>query len=106
MTAPQTTDEIAASVRKANRANPQMADATRPPADEFATLICERLPYLDPADIAAVLLHTADFLGTTVKQLRTGGLDDMRATVGAVNIVAHAGERMDRKARRGSAATR
>jgi hypothetical protein len=106
MTAPQTTDEIAASVRKANRANPQMADATRPPADEFARLITARLPYLDPADIAAVLSHTGSFLATTMTQFRDGGLDDMRSMVAAANIVAHAGERMDRKARRGSAATR
>lgn len=100
MAAPQTTEELAAHVRHANRANPQMANATRPPADEFATLICERLPYLDPADIAAVLLHTSGFLATTYTQFRNGGLDEQRATVGVFNIVAHAGERMDRRARR------
>lgn len=102
MSLPQTTDEIAAYVRKVNRANPRMAGATRPPADEFARLIQERLPYLDPADIAAVLLHTANFLGVTMDQLRRGGLDDARASVSVVNIVAHAGERMDRVARRGA----
>lgn len=100
MPLPQTTEEIAAYVRKTNRANPRLADATRVPADEFARLICERLPYLDPADIAAVLLQTGSFLASTVAQFRTHGLDDMRATAAAVNIVAHAGERMDRKARR------
>jgi hypothetical protein len=100
MAFPQTTEEIAAHVSKINRRNPQMAAATRVPADEFGRLIRERLPYLDPADIAAVLLHTASFLGTTVAQFRTGGLDDMRATVAAVNIVAHAGERMNREAER------
>jgi hypothetical protein len=105
MALPQTTDEIAAHVRKTNRANPRQAAATRLPADEFARLIRERLPYLDPADIAAVLLHTASFCGNTYAQLLAGGLDDMRATVSVVNIVAHAGERMDREARRGTAGT-
>lgn len=100
MALPQTTDEIAAYVRTTNRANPRQAAATRPPADRFAELMRERLPYLDPADIAAVLLHTASFMGNTIAQLRAGGLDDIRATVSAVNIIAHAGERMDRAARR------
>jgi hypothetical protein len=100
MTDPMTTDEIATHVRNANRANPDMANVTRPPADEFAQLIAERLPYLDPADIAAVLLHTATFLRTTIWAFERGGLDQERATVAVVNIVAHAGERMDRKARR------
>jgi hypothetical protein len=100
MAFPQTTDEIAAYVRKVNRRNPRMADATRIPADEFARLIKERLPYLDPADIAAVLLHTASFCGNTYAQLRTGGVGDTQATVSVVNIVAHAGERMEREARR------
>lgn len=102
MTAPQTTDEIAAYVRNANRANPQMADATRASADEFAAHLKDRLPYLDPADIAAVLLHTSSFLATAWDAFTKGGLDQHRATVGVINIVAHAGERMDRKARRGS----
>lgn len=94
------TTEMAAYVREANRANPALADVTRAPADEFAELICGRLPYLDPADIAAVLLHTSSFLATTLTQFRKAGLDEERAATCVVNIVAHAGERMDRKARR------
>lgn len=98
MPRPQTTDEIAAYVRKTNRANPRQAGATRIPADEFARLIQERLPYLDPADIAAVLLQTASFMGVTISQFRARGLDEMRTVVSTVNIVAHAGERLHRAA--------
>lgn len=97
---PFTTDEIAAQVRDICRVNPHMADIARPVAADFAAAIRERLPYLDPADIAAVLLHAGSFVGTFLAALQAGGVRDDVAGAAAVNVVAIAGEQMDRRARR------
>lgn len=102
-TANFTTDEIAAQIRQTHRTHPTQALAIRPPAAAFARTIAERLPYIDPADIAAILIHASSYLATLMDAFAKGGLPDDRASLSAVNIVATAGEQMHRKAQRQAA---
>ena len=95
-----TTDEIAASIRTLTRANPAVTEVARPVAHDLATELQLCLPYLDPADIAAVLMHTSSCISGLIARFRAEGIDDFTTATIAANTMAIAGEQMDRKARR------
>lgn len=92
-----TTDEIAAETRRIARENPAHANPIRPAAAQLARVMTERLPYIDPADIAAVMLHVGSYLATTTEYYRANRVPDRVAAALGVNVVAIAGEQLHRK---------
>jgi hypothetical protein len=97
-----TTAELAAEIKRLAHANPALADIIRPLAVRFADRIAEKLPDIDPADIAAVVIHTSCYVTDAQRLFREGGTSEGQAAVNAVNITAMGGELMHRRAQRAS----
>lgn len=95
--ADMTTDEIAADIRQRTAANPALAAAYQPAADRLSATLRDRLPYLDPADIGAVLMCVGCWLTDALRIFRESGFDAEAAGQAAANMVAMAGEQLHRE---------
>ena len=92
--ADMTTDEIVAEIRVRMTANPRNADALTDVADRLAAQLRSRLPYLDPADIGAVLANVSSYTLNAFQLFTQYGLDPTTAALNVANVVAIAGQQM------------
>lgn len=89
-----TTDEIVADIRARIAAAGARAAPLRTVAESLAREICDRLPYLDPADVGAVMANVGAWL-THAGELFTGyGMKPELVAQTSANVVAIAAEQL------------
>ena len=92
---PQTTAELAECTHARMQRQPVSLEIAKPIADRFIASMAERLPGLNAADVAAVLLHASSFIGTEVLVVLAD--EEMRADrfhLLTANAMAVAGEQL------------
>lgn len=99
MTPRLTTEELAGQIRELGRKGDPVFELSRPIAHDLIAELGLCLPYLDPADVGAVLMHASSCVAGLIDKFREEGVSDDVIAVIAVNIMAIAGSQMDRKAR-------
>jgi len=89
-----TTDEIVAEIRARMAAAPGNAAALADVANRLTIQLRDRLPYLEPTDIGAVLVNLGAYTLHAQQLFTEYGLDPATAALNVANVVAIAGQQL------------
>ncbi len=89
-----TTDEIAADIRQRIAANPVQAAALQDVAERLAANLRDRLPYIDDADLGAVLVTLSAWTTHALQLFAEYGMDPATTGQTVANVIAIAGTQL------------